>query len=115
VARKREELIPLILFVFIPIIFTYLISQKIPIYLDRQLMLFSPFYYIIIAAGLARLKLPIIKTAAYLFIIVPILFCLYNYFSYRMPLPQYHHIGVHVKNPLSLQLIILMKDLYTGM
>ena len=98
--EKRQELISLISFIFIPIIITFLISKKMPIYLDRQIMLFSPFYYIIIAAGLAGIKMRSIKIAAYLSICLPIVFCLHNYFSYRMPLPYSHHIGVHVKKPV---------------
>jgi len=98
--EKRQELVTLISFIFLPIIITFLISKRIPIYLDRHLMLFSPFYYIIIAAGVVKIKMRFIKMAAYISIILPILFCLYNYFSYQMPLSQFHHIGVHVKKPV---------------
>jgi len=97
---KRNEVISLSSFLFIPIVLTYLISQKTSIYLDRQLMLFSPFYYIIIASGLAKIEARIIKIAVYLSVTLPILFCLNNYFSYRMPLPEYHHVGAHVKKPV---------------
>jgi len=98
--EKRKELISLISFLFIPIIFTYLISQRMPIYLDRQLMLFSPFYYIIIAAGLARIKMRSIEIAVYLSILLPNIFCLHNYFSYRLPLSQHHYAGSPVKKPV---------------
>lgn len=98
--EKKQELITLVSFIFIPIIITFLISKNMPIYLDRQMMLFSPFYYIIIAAGLTKIKMCLIKIAMYISILIPILFCLYNYFSYQMPLPQSHHIGVHAKKPV---------------
>jgi len=98
--EKRQELISLISFIFIPVIITFLISKKMPIYLDRQIMLFSPFYYIIIATGLVSIRMRSIKIAAYLSICLSIVFCLHNYFSYRMPLPYSHHIGVHVKKPV---------------
>jgi hypothetical protein len=98
--EMKQELITLVSFIFIPIIITFLISKNMPIYLDRQMMFFSPFYYIIIAAGLTKIKMHLIKIAMYISILIPILFCLYNYFSYQMPLPQSHHTGVHAKKPV---------------
>ena len=98
--EKRKELISLISFLFIPIIFTFLISQKMPIYLDRQLMLFSPFYYIIVAAGLEKIELRVVKIIVYLSMLLAVLLCLHNYFSYRIPLSQRHHVGVYVKKPV---------------
>lgn len=98
--EKKKELISLVSLVFAPIIVTFLISQKKSIYIDRQLLLFSPFYYIIIGAGLAKIRMRILKIVAYLSILVPILFCLHNYFTYHMPLPLPHHMGVHSKKPI---------------
>ena len=98
--EKKNELIILSLLLFTPIIFTFLVAQIVPVYLDRQLMLFSSFYYIIIAAGLASIKKNVIKMAVFCSIALPIAFCLYNYYSLRMPMPLVHHSGVHLKKPV---------------
>jgi hypothetical protein len=98
--EKRREIIALTMLIFIPIIGTLLFSKKIPVYLDRNMMPFSPFYYLIISAGLAKIKKRVIRSAAYLSISVPILFCLHNYFSYQMPLPLSYHIGAPNKKPV---------------
>jgi len=94
---KRAELIQLSLFLFAPIIVTFIISQKIPVYLDRQLMFFSPFYYILISAGLAKINNRMISAGIYIIIAFSSLLCLNNYFSNYMPLPLRYHVGVHVK------------------
>lgn len=98
--EKSKVLIFLISLLLAPIIFTFLISQVIPVYLDRQLMLFSPFYYIIISSGLCKIKIRIIKAFVYLFISVVTAICIYNYFSYYMPAGLSHHTGVNVKRPV---------------
>jgi len=98
--EKRRELIFLALLTFIPIIVTFLISQKKSIYLDRQLLIFSPFYYIVIASGLARMRQRIVKIATYLSLFAPVLFCLHNYFNYQIYLPQPYHMGLHSKKPV---------------
>ena len=98
--EKKKELTVLALFIGIPIITTFLISKLLPVYLDRQMMLYSPFYYILVAAGLEKIKLRFLQVLVYLSLLAPTLLCLNNYFSYNMPLPQFHHIGVHVKKPV---------------
>lgn len=98
--RKKPALISLSGYIFILIAIAFIISQIIQIYLDRQLMLFSPFYYIIIAAGLVSIKKNIIKIAAYFSIILPIVFCLYNYYSLCIPMALAHHTGACLKKPV---------------
>ena len=98
--EKKHELITLCFLLFIPIIFTFLVSQITPVYLDRQLMLFSPFYYIIIAVGLISLRKKAIKIAVYCSITLLLAFCLNNYYALRMPMPLGHHIGVYLKKPV---------------
>lgn len=97
---RRAELIQLGCFLFAPIIITFFISQKIPIYIDRQLIFFSPFYYILISAGLAKINNRMISAGIYITIAFSSLLCLSNYFSNYMPLPLRYHVGVHVKQPV---------------
>ncbi|MFH1338792.1 MAG: glycosyltransferase family 39 protein [Candidatus Omnitrophota bacterium] len=98
--REKDSLILLMMAFFIPVISVFFISQWMPVYLDRQLMMFSPFYYIIIAAGLGKIKSRPVNLIIYGLISVSIFSCLYNYHSYRMPVGLFHHIGVHPKRPV---------------
>lgn len=96
----RENLVILLSFLFFPIAMIFTISQWISIYIDRQLILCTPFYYIIIAIGIAGIKKrPVIKTMALLFIFVLSVFSLHNYFSDFMPSSYLHHIGICTKKP----------------
>ena len=100
--EKKDELAVLLSFLIVPILVTFLISQVKPIYLDRQLMLFSPFYYLVVAAGMTRIKERLAKITIYISLVLLMLPVLRNYFSYNMPLPySLHRYGVHAKKPLN--------------
>lgn len=111
--KKRRAYIPDFI-IFAPIIITFLISQVIPIYLNRRLMLFSPFYYLIIAAGLVKIKAGIVRKVAYCCIFLMAIICLYNYFSYRMPLPARYHQGVYPKKPIKPAADYISKEFLNG-
>ncbi len=98
--EKNNELLFLFLLLFLPIFIVYLISQRTSIYLDRQLLLFSPFYYIVLAAGLQKINTRFVRLIALLSIIIPISICLSNYYCYKMTLPLPYHIGTYVKKPV---------------
>jgi len=98
--EKRKELVFLSALIFVPILLTFLISQKVPIYLDRQLMLFSPFYYVIIAAGLVKIKANILSVVIYCLIFLLSSVLLFNYFSCNMPMSLRYHQGVNPKKPI---------------
>ncbi|MBU0503839.1 MAG: glycosyltransferase family 39 protein [Candidatus Omnitrophica bacterium] len=99
--QDRKKVLAFLLFcIFSPIIFTFLISQLIPIYLDRNLILYSPFYYIIIAAGIEKIRLKSLQIIVYVIILSSVVLCLRNYFTYNMPAFRYHSIGVYVKKPV---------------
>jgi mannosyltransferase len=96
----KEHLIILLSFLLFPIAVIFAISQWIPLYLDRQLILYAPFYYIIIAIGITSIKKqPAVKTAVLLFIFVLSISALCNYFSDFMPSPYVHHMGTYIKKP----------------
>lgn len=109
--EKKWELISLSGYIFIPISITFIISQICPIYLDRQLMLFSPFYYIIIAAGLTKVRPNIVRIGAYCFISLLVVFCMHNYYSYRMPMPM---LGVYLKKPVKPAADYINKEFHKG-
>ena len=84
----------------LPILLIFIISQQIPIYLDRQLILFSPFYYIIIAAGIADIKSNVARWAVICLILVFVVPSIGNYFSNYMPAESYiYHQGAYTKKP----------------
>ncbi|MBU4148834.1 MAG: glycosyltransferase family 39 protein [Candidatus Omnitrophica bacterium] len=97
---KREKRIILVSLLFTPIVTTFLLSRVIPIYLDRQLMIFSPFYYLIVAQGISTTKTKKIQYFAVGLIIILAAFSLNNYFSNYLPIKNIlHHQGVHIKKP----------------
>jgi len=100
-STKRIELLSLMLFLFVPIIFTYLISQEIPVYIDRHLMPFSPFYYIIIASGISEAKIYFAKLLIFISILLTFSLSIFNYYTYQMPVGVFHHQGVYAKKPFS--------------
>jgi mannosyltransferase len=96
----KDNLIILLSFSFVPISVIFLISKWIPVYIDRQLILYAPFYYMVIAIGIASIRGKFIIKA----MIIALIFslsatALYNYFSDFMPSPLLHHIGTHIKKP----------------
>ncbi len=99
--EKKEVLALLFCFIFIPVGAVFLISQIRPIYITRQFLSFLPFYYIIVAAGLARIKMRAFQFVFYAGIILLFIPGLLNYYSFRMPSPRSYHFGVFVKKSIS--------------
>ncbi len=81
-----------------PVALTWLASQWRPFYLDRYLMLFSPFYYLLLGAGLSALGKNL-RFAATVTLTVLAASSLANYYAGIMPAPVSHHTGVYVKKP----------------
>jgi len=90
----------LLTFLFLPILLIFIISQWIPIYLDRQLILFSPFYYLVIAKGISSIRSNLVRAAVICLILVFIVPSICNYYSNQMPMqPSMYHQGAYVKKP----------------
>ena len=90
----------LLMFLFFPILFIFVVSQRVPIYLDRQLIIFSPFYYLAVAKGISCIRHNVIRVSLVCLILVFIASSIYNYFSNQMPiLPTIYHQGSYVKKP----------------
>ncbi|HPT39195.1 MAG TPA: glycosyltransferase family 39 protein [Candidatus Omnitrophota bacterium] len=102
IRKHKDALIILLAFSCLPIAIIFVISQWVPIYIDRQIILCLPFYYIIVALGINSIK----KHPAFKMMI---LFCIFalsalallNYFSDSMPAPYAHHIGTYTKKPFA--------------
>jgi len=105
---KKDVLLFLSGTLFIPIITTWLISQRFPIYLDRNLISFSPFYYIVFTYGLKNSRL-YLKILCSIFIISLMTFSLYFYYLNYVPSSLEHHLGAYDKKPLKPAVKFIMR------
>lgn len=97
---NKKARVFLLTFLCLPIMMTFIISQRIPIYLDRQLILFSPFYYLAIASGISSIRSNLIRRSAICLIFAFIAPSIFSYFSNYMPeQPYIYHQGAYVKKP----------------
>ncbi len=95
--KYKQSLVSLLLFLCIPIALSFIFSQWIPVYLDRQNIAVSPFYYIIISCGLKKIGRNHIAKVSFLsFFIILCALSLYNYYKDFMPLgyTNDHPVGV---------------------
>jgi hypothetical protein len=80
-AGARNAVLFLLLFIF-PIVTCYLISRYImPVYIYRQLLIFSPFYYMILAYGLTQIRINIVKSAVIIFLVIYFGVSIGNYYT----------------------------------
>ena len=99
IKEKKKDVLLILGAVFIlPILLTFLISLKFPVYLDRHLIAFSPFYYLIVSYGLKNLK-PYVRLILSSTIIFLSAIALYFYYiGYIYPYLT-HHLGAYDKKP----------------
>lgn len=85
---------------FIPIILAFFFSKTFfSVYLDRGLIIFSPFYYLILASGICYLK------KMFNIILLPVMLIVistadYRYFNDKIFAPTEHHRGAYIKKPI---------------
>jgi hypothetical protein len=100
-SRTRKPLIFCFFFLACPLILAYLISLKItPIYLDRKFIIFSPYLYLILSFGIVQIQKLWMKTFLLAGFCIILISGVFAYFSFQMPTPFRHHIGVHLKRPI---------------
>jgi len=96
---KRNFIFIAMLF-FLPLVLVFGFSKIFfPVYLDRGLIIFSPYYYILLGLGidsLAHKRLRKIIVSAFL---VVLLISLSNYYRNLMTAGPSHHLGVVLKKP----------------
>ncbi|MCM8780440.1 MAG: glycosyltransferase family 39 protein, partial [Candidatus Omnitrophica bacterium] len=84
----------------LPIIFAFCFSGLFfSIYLDRGLIICSPYYYLILSYGLINLK-KIIRVPLFLILISILLICAWRFFNDFIFEPLSHHIGTYIKKPV---------------
>jgi mannosyltransferase len=97
--KKEGRSMPLVFFI-LPVFIVFVVSKKWPIYIDRQLMLFSSFYYLVVAAGLSRIKSFFARFLISLLIFSGITVAMSHYYADRMPVQSLrHHLGAYIKEP----------------
>jgi len=102
---EKINMTTMLLFILFPIIFIYAFSIFFtPIYIHRQLLIFSPFYYLFVGKGLQNIKNNICRRTAFVLAIIIIGFSLNNYYSgFITPAHEYRRInnefyaGIHPK------------------
>ena len=66
------------------------------VYLDRGLIIFSPYFYLILSIGIGSLAGRIRKIFL-IFLVAIMLISDYAYFNDWMVMPNMHHVGIHIK------------------
>jgi len=78
---NKEHTVTLFLFTSLPIITVYFFSiWCIPVYITRQFLIFTPFYYLLIAKGLGSIKSRILQGPASIFVALILTLSLFNYY-----------------------------------
>jgi len=85
----------------IPILIIYLISQHIPLYIDRRLLIFLPFYCLILAYGLNSLKSLFLRLTFTLPAVLLILISLWGLYGGALNKENNHHMGDYIKKPFT--------------
>lgn len=101
---KKKELRKNFLFCFflsfVPIAMVFLFSRSVfSVYLDRGLIIFSSFFYLILSIGISSL-IGRIRNSFVIALTVIMLISGSAYFSDRMIMPLSHHIGANIKKPI---------------
>lgn len=96
----RQNLI-LCMFLFIfPIICVFCFSKTFfSIYLDRALILFSPYFYLVLAVIIGSLNKALRAVSLILLIAISFI-AINNYFKDSMSMPLAHHMGTYIKKPI---------------
>ena len=103
---NQKNAVILFLLFLPPMALTYLISKYIvPVYLDRQLFIYSPFYYLLVAKGTLSIKTRFFRRVIMALIMVYIGFSLTNYYQGFMlsisESKKSFYTGVHAKKNYS--------------
>lgn len=98
-----------------PIASIYIFSKFFAsIYLDRGLMVFSPYYYILLAAAityLKRRKIRIFLCIAFCFLFIA---GIASFYRGHMPMPVKHHLGTFIKKPVKPLIEFIGQNLKPG-
>lgn len=117
--RDSKNAIPLSLLFLFPVAAVYFISRYVtPLYLYRQLLIFTPFYYIFIARGLRVIRNNLFRKAVTIIVFLYLGISLINYYNgYMLSFPgerKYFYPGIHMKKNYSDVISYVNKSLEKG-
>jgi hypothetical protein len=113
--RDKNNKIAFCVFLFIvPVTLIFLFSRFVfSVYLTRGLIIFSPYFYILLACGIFSLRG--ISRAIVLFLFSGLLALgIYGFFSDRMATPLQYHMGVFIKKPVKPIIDFLKRNARAG-
>lgn len=100
-AELRPKIIFCVFLFILPIFAVFIFSRKFfSIYLDRGLIIFSPYYYILLALGVVALKKIKLGWVLLISLVIIVFIADIKYFKDEMFLPLEHHIGTYIKKPI---------------
>ncbi|MFA5362490.1 MAG: glycosyltransferase family 39 protein [Candidatus Omnitrophota bacterium] len=97
----------------IPVAMIFMFSRFcFSIYLDRGLIIFSPYFYLILAAGLSYLRGAVFRSAVFfVFLLLGVL--LGCHFNDVISMPFEYHVGAYIKKPIK-PVVGFFKDNFTS-
>jgi len=96
---KESFIFCLSLFV-LPITLCFIFSRIFfSVYLDRGLIIFSPYYYLILSLGIININ-RILRVGLFTILVLILSISVYRYFNDLMFEPIAHHIGTYIKKPI---------------
>ncbi|HNW39852.1 MAG TPA: glycosyltransferase family 39 protein [Candidatus Omnitrophota bacterium] len=96
----REKIFFFVILSFFPLGTAYIFSKIFfPVYLGRAMIIFSPYYYILLALGIDCLANRLLKKVMVVIIFLVMLVSLAGYYLNLMPTVFEHHPGVVLKKP----------------
>ncbi|MFH1339547.1 MAG: glycosyltransferase family 39 protein [Candidatus Omnitrophota bacterium] len=98
--KLKENFVFSLFLFFVPIMLIFFFSKALfSIYLDRGLIIFSPYFYIVLSLGIVFMKR--IRKVVILSVLILVLFIAdYGYFRDWFFMPYEHHVGSYIKKPI---------------
>jgi len=95
-----KKLMILLSFLAMPVILAFIFSKNFfPVYIDRNMIMFCPFLYIILSKGISSIKYRWFKSLVVLGFLICILFSLVNYYNDILPARRSNAL-VFLKKPI---------------
>jgi mannosyltransferase len=111
---ERKGALFCVLFIFLPWLTVFAFSHiAVSIYLVRQLIILTPFYYILLARGINGLKPELFKKGVVVILTITCLFPLYNYYNDRY-FVSYTWLRIYKKNAIKPAVDFLTDNLREG-
>ncbi|MCF7875382.1 MAG: glycosyltransferase family 39 protein [Candidatus Omnitrophica bacterium] len=112
--RKKNEYL-LLSCSILPLLFFFVIGRYIlPIYLSRYLIIFSPFFYILVSSLVLRIKYKKVFYLFLSFLVGLMIFSLSNYYQGKIVAPFRFHFGVYEKKTFKNAVKIIKDNFLPG-